>query len=139
METKKMSPKTVEEALIRLVQGEEFYYHGRRIYYDKNLLNKGRSPFRVDNDTLDGFWQYFRAWQLEPEWYENLGEGVLAWVSNNDGPWLLRIVVKHRSGYAFPFVTSEQTVHSEAKPATREEVEKYFYKNNNELEGFNDN
>lgn len=76
--------KSIEEAILRLVAGEVFYWLGGKIYFNpkevKSKLEipnpkiKGFSPFRLTlfdeesaSENLNYLWQYFDVWTIRVE------------------------------------------------------------------------
>jgi hypothetical protein len=81
MNYKNANIKTMQEAKERLDNGERLFCYGTEIYVQIPFIS-GASPYRIGKSELVGFWDLFKEWQVETEWYDNIPEkGVLCWTS----------------------------------------------------------
>ena len=91
MNLKPAGIKTIREAIERLMNWEVFYsLEGYKIIYDdgNTLCDEDLcSPFKVIKDDgwsepINGLWEKVSDWQIERKWEDNIGDGVLCWVSD---------------------------------------------------------
>ena len=59
--------KTATEAQIGLEKGNVYYSRSNRlrIYYDREIILKGESPYRVGNTSLKSLWGAVELWEIE--------------------------------------------------------------------------
>ena len=81
----KLSPQSMQEAILRLVEGEVFTRYGDRIWFDSLNL---ASPFRFNDKPLEHDWEFFKEWQPVVEWYDpsRTASPRLCWVWSGTGP-----------------------------------------------------
>ena len=91
--------KTIREAIERLLDGEVFYSpDGCEIRYDDSNIacGSGRvNPFIIIEpdgscEPINLLWKRVSSWQIEYKWEDDIGDGVLCWVSDCN-----RIPCKH--------------------------------------------
>jgi hypothetical protein len=127
--------KSKKEAAQRLIDGEVFYSPISQS--EIKFVPSRTQPFRyvesrkfVDN-CLDMAWDTFADWQVKVDWRENIGEGVLCWVWDDDSEKRKRIavVVAYHKYRAIPerFVTDKVGSWANAKPLTPEEAKKFIF------------
>ena len=140
MNLKPAGIKTVREAIERLMNGEIFYSpEGWEIVYDEvNIECSGDryGPFKVRGNgrskAVNYLWEKVSDWQIECKWEDDIGDGVLCWVSNfaivpGNGN-RLRLIVKYYAGEHYPYETDEQCWYKYAIPLTSEELKRYSRK-----------
>lgn len=121
--------KSKEEAMKRMINGEVFFYCGYELYFDV----KWSYPFVCKNpagyvEKINAYWDFLYNWEIAGEWYENLGEGVLCWVWDEDKSYRkLALIEAYRHDFDYKFKVYDG-FYKNAEPAAREEVEKYIYK-----------
>jgi len=127
--------KSKKEAAQRLIDGEVFYSPISQS--EIKFVPSRTQPFRyvesrnVDN-CLDMAWDTFADWQVKVDWRENIGEGVLCWVWDDDSEKRKRIAVvvayhKYRA-ITERFVTDDNVGSwANAKPLTPEEAKKFIF------------
>jgi len=138
MNLKPAGIKTVREAIERLMDGEVFYSpEGWKIIYDDVNVecDTGRSsPFKLIYDIgwsepINGLWEKVSDWQIERKWEDDIGDGVLCWVSDNnctpDKSDFLRIITAYDKEREYPY-ESEDEAYRFATTLTLEEVKKYI-------------
>jgi len=127
--------KSKKEAAQRLIDGEVFYSPISQS--EIKFVPSRTQPFRyvesrnVDN-CLDMAWDTFADWKVKVDWRENIGEGVLCWVWDDDSEKRKRIavVVAYHKYRAIPerFVTDDNVGSwANAKPLTPEEAKKFIF------------
>lgn len=93
MNLKPAGIKTVREAIERVMAGEVFYSpEGWKIIYDDSNMScrSGRlNPFRVVerdgiSEPINALWKKVSDWQIECKWEDDIGYGVLCWVSDSN-------------------------------------------------------
>lgn len=113
-----------KEAVQRLIDGEKFYWGGLELRFDPSRTN----PFRAEESDLTGYWYYYKKWEVKFEWYENLGEGVLCWVWDDNEEWRqLRVITRYDSEAVSKFGTKNCAWFEHAEPMTSEEVKKFLW------------
>lgn len=138
MNLKPAGIKTIREAIERLMDGEVFYSpEGWKIIYDdKNMLcdTDRCSPFKLIKDSgwsepINGLWERVSSWQVECEWEDDIGDGVLCWVSDcNRIPCkhdYLRFITVYDKNRDYPY-RSKEVGYRFATPLTLEEVKQYI-------------
>jgi len=127
--------KSKKEAAQRLIDGEVFYSPISQS--EIKFVPSRTQPFRyvesrnVDN-CLDMAWDTFADWKVKVDWRENIGEGVLCWVWDDDSEKRKRIAVvvayhKYRA-ITERFVTDDNVGSwANAKPLTPEEAKKFIF------------
>ena len=136
MKLKPAGIKTIREAIERLMNGEVFYSLGgyEIIYDDVNTLcdTNQRSPFKVIRDDgqsepINGLWEILN-WQIEHKWEDDIGDGVLCWVSDcNRIPCkhdYLRLITAYDKSRDYPYRVKE-VGYRFATPLTLEETKTY--------------
>ena len=91
MKFKPAGIKTVREAIERLMNGGVFYSpEGCAIIYDDVSVECGGdrySPFKIRCDgrseSVNYLWERVSDWQIEHKWEDDIGDGVLCWVSSS--------------------------------------------------------
>ena len=137
MKFKPAGIKTVREAIERLMNGEIFYSPGgyEIIYDDVNTLcdTDQRSPFKVIRDDgqsepINGLWEILN-WQIECKWENDIGDGVLCWVSDcNRIPCkydYLSFITAYDKNSDYPY-RSKEVGYRFATPLTLEEAKTYI-------------
>ena len=93
MRFKQAGIKTVREAIERLMDGEVFYSpEGHKIIYDDANVEcsaNAANPFKVvRSDTraepINLLWKKLSKWEIEYKWEDDIGDGVLCWVSDSN-------------------------------------------------------
>ena len=116
--------KSKAEAVQRLVAGEVFYYKGLELRFDPVFTH----PFRAGEGDLTQSWRYCTEWEVKPEWYEDLGEGVLCWVwDGNEETRQPRVITKYDPEYDCKFRLMSGIRFEHATPMTSEEVKKFLW------------
>ena len=137
MKLKPAGIKTIREAIERLMNGEVFYSLGgyEIIYDDVNTLcdTNQRSPFKVIRDDgqsepINGLWEILN-WQIECKWENDIGDGVLCWVSDcNRIPCkydYLSFITAYDKNSDYPYKSME-VGYRFATPLTLEEAKTYI-------------
>ena len=137
MNLKPSGIKTVREAIERLMNGEVFYSTGgyEIIYDDVNTSCGLRlySPFKIISGTdicepVNYLWEQVADWQIEYKWEDNIGDGVLCWVSDfNRIPCrhdFLRLITAYDKNSDYPY-RSKEVGYRFATPLTLEEAKTY--------------
>lgn len=120
------------EAMKRMIDGEEFYLYGRRIFF-KESHDRKSSPFRVENSFADGdeavmgFWSSVKYWdsKVEVNWYDDIPSGgILCWVSDDDeeDKRYARVIHSCNSGLTYPF-RADHLGYRYATPVTADDLE----------------
>jgi len=137
MRLKPAGIKTVREAIERLMNGEVFYSpKGCKIIYDdvNTSCDSDRySPFKLIRDIVvyepvNYLWEQVSDWQIEYKWEDDIGDGVLCWVS--DGNRIpckhdyLRFITAYDKNRDYPY-RSKEAGYRFATPLTLEEVKTY--------------
>lgn len=126
--------KSKAEAIKRLLDGEVFFRDNCKIYYDETT--DYANPFIIENEfdkeVLNLSWATYSKWTIQviPRWYDNLGEGILCWASNDENDengWVEKIVTGYDEGFIYPFNTRLNRW-KYARPMTKEEITKYTIK-----------
>ncbi len=121
--------KSKKEAAARLLDGEKFYYKGLEMSFDPAFTH----PFRAGEGGLTRSWRYcteWEEWNVKPEWYDDLGEGVLCWVwdGNEEPRRRLGVVVRYvPSEDIFKFGLKNGVWYEHAEPMTAEEVKELLW------------
>ena len=136
MNLKPAGLKTIREAIERLMNGEVFYStEGWEIIYDDgNMLcdTNQCSPFKlIRNDgwsePINGLWELLN-WQIECKWEDDIGDGVLCWVSDYDRipdkHNYLRLITAYDKGRDYPYRVKE-VGYRFATPLTLKETKTY--------------
>ena len=137
MKLKPAGIKTIREAIERLMNGEVFYStEGWKIIYDDGNVECGTgrsSPFKFIYDSdwsepIDGLWEKVSNWQIEYKWENDIGDGVLCWVSDcNRIPCkhdYLRLITAYDKSRDYPYRVKE-VGYRFATPLTLEEAKEY--------------
>ena len=130
--------KTVREAIERLMNGEVFYTpEGYEIIYDDvNVVcsTSDFNPFKVvrsdgRSEPINRLWKRVSDWRIECKWEDDIGDGVLCWVSDSnqipDESNFLRIITTYSKGQEYPY-ESEGVAYRFATPLTLEKGKKYI-------------
>ena len=137
MKFKPAGIKTVREAIERLMNGEVFYSpEGCEIIYDDVSVECGGdrySPFKIRCDgrseSVNYLWERVSDWQIEHKWEDDIGDGVLCWVSDcNRIPCkhdYLRLITVYDKNSDYPY-RSKEVGYRFATPLTLEEVKQYI-------------
>ena len=138
MNLKPAGLKTIREAIERLMNGEVFYStEGCEIIYDDVNTSCGLrlySPFKIISGTdicepVNYLWEQVADWQIKYEWENDIGDGVLCWVSDYDRipdeSNFLKIITAYRKGQEYPY-ESEDDAYRFATPLTLEEAKEYI-------------
>ena len=137
MNLKPAGIKTVREAIERLMNGEVFYSTGGYdiIYDDVNTLcdTDQYSPFQIISGTdvcepVNYLWEQVADWKIEYKWENDIGDGVLCWVSDSNRiPCrhdYLRLVTAYDKSGEYPY-RSREVGYRFATPLTLEETKTY--------------
>ena len=136
MKLKPAGIKTVREAIERLMNGEIFYSPGGyEIIYDDVSVECGPdmySPFKVRgngrSEAVNYLWEKVSDWQIEHKWEDDIGDGVLCWVSDcNRIPCkhdYLRLITAYDKSRDYPYRVKE-VGYRFATPLTLEEAKTY--------------
>lgn len=141
MKFKPAGIKTIREAINRLMNGEVFYspegYEDYEIIYDDVSVKCGKdsyNPFKVlrgngRSEPVNYLWEKVSDWQTKCKWEDDIGDGVLCWVSDsNRTPCkhdYLRFITAHNKSEDYPY-RSKEAGYRFATPLTLEEVKKYI-------------
>ena len=138
MNLKPAGVKTVREAIERLMDGEVFYStEGCEIIYDDVNTSCGLrlySPFKIISGTdmcepVNYLWEQVADWQIEHKWENDIGDGVLCWVSDYDRTPgkndYLRLITAYEKSGDYPYRSMEMG-YEFATPLTLEEAKKYI-------------
>ena len=131
--------KKIREAIERLMNGEVFYSPDGsiKLIYDDSNMSCGPgtvSPFRVvesdgSSEPINALWEKVADWQIEYKWQDDIGDGVLCWVSDSnhtpDESDFLRIITAYAKGQEYPY-ESEDDVYRFATALTLEEGKKHI-------------
>lgn len=126
---------SIEDAMKRLVDGEEFEYHGRRIFFEHDT-DELEYPFRVERDKVvgtgsepvQGFWSSYARWEIRTtlQWFDDITDEnhVLCFVSDDEDGLSQRAeyVINHREGDSYPFET-RGSVYRFARPVTADDLQ----------------
>ena len=137
MNLKPAGIKTVREAIERLMNGEVFYSpEGWEIIYDEEDVTCDSidySPFKVirgssNSVPINSLWRKVSDWKIEYKWKDNIGDGVLCWVSDlNRIPCrhdYLRLVTAYDKSGESPY-RSREAGYRFATPLTLKETKTY--------------
>lgn len=142
MRLKPAGIKTVREAIERLMNGEVFYDRTgqRKMFYDDSFISCSDgyvSPFKRlylgngQTSHINIFWSDVENWLIENRWEDNIGVGVMCWVSlyikNPDYTCPMRVIVGYDKNSA-QYTAIEGTHWLYAIPVG-EEIEKFLLKN----------
>ena len=137
MKLKPAGIKTIREAIERLMNGEVFYpTEGWKIIYDDGNVECGTgrsSPFKIRCDgrseSVNYLWERVSDWQIEHKWEDDIGDGVLCWVSDYDRTPgkndYLRLITAYEKSGDYPYRSMEMG-YEFATPLTLEEAKKYI-------------
>ena len=137
MNLKPAGIKTVREAIERLMNGEVFYStEDCEIIYDDVNTSCGLrlySPFKIISGTdicepVNYLWEQVADWKIEYKWENDIGDGVLCWVSDSNRiPCrhdYLRLVTAYDKSGEYPY-RSREVGYRFATPLTLEETKTY--------------
>ena len=129
--------KTVREAIKRLMNGEVFYSpeDWKIIYDDANVRCSASdyNPFKVvrsdgRSEPINLLWKRISNWQIEYEWEDDIGDGVLCWVSDfnriPDKHDYVRLITAYDKDSDYPY-RSISVGYRFARPLTLEEAKKH--------------
>ena len=128
MAYKNANIKDVKEAITRLMDGEEFYFGGDRIYF----LPRGDStPFRISEDDTYGYplaseLNYLSEWKIKGDWRESLSRKTprLCWVWDGnfiESERFVASIINYDGRY-----NTQYTWYQNAVPLTKEEIREYL-------------
>ena len=138
MKLKPAGIKTIREAIERLMNGEVFYSpEGHEIIYDD--VNVECSPIHVNPfkvvrsdgraEPINLLWEKLSDWKIEYKWENDIGDGVLCWVSDcNRIPCkhdYLSFITVYDKNSDYPY-RSKEVGYRFATPLTLEEVKQYI-------------
>lgn len=137
MKFKPAGIKTIREAINRLMNGEVFYSpEGYEIIYDDvntSCCLGQYNPFKIISGTdicepVNYLWEQVADWQIEHKWEDDIGDGVLCWVSDcNRIPCkhdYLRLITAYDKDRNYPYRSGE-VGYRFATPLTLEEAKKH--------------
>ena len=104
----------------------ERYINGEKFYTLDNGGNAYELPDNIKAVVLKGYYQSGIFELVKPVWYDELGDGVLCWVWDNDQtPREVHLVTGYRHTQARAYQTYIDPFF-EAKPLTKEEAMKFI-------------
>jgi len=136
MNLKPAGIKTVREAIERLMNGEVFYSpEGYEIIYDDANVRcsiDNSNPFKVRrnarSEPINILWEKVFDWQTKYTWEDDIGDGVLCWVSDfNRTPGkndCVRFITAYDGSLGYPY-RSRGVGYKFAIPIKLEEAKKY--------------
>ncbi len=128
MNTESAGLTSKAEAILRMVQGEVFYDHGTKLSMTVDKHSHSRVRFvlndGIEND-IKGYWDTLEHWEveiIEPEWYENITDPILCWVSDLSKyeRSTARYVTRYDECAPYPYHT-KHTMYDFATPVTAED------------------
>jgi len=137
MRLKPAGIKTIREAIERLMNGEVFYSpEGCKIIYDDANVRcniDSSNPFKVRrnarSEPINILWEKVFDWQTKYTWEDDIGDGVLCWVSDYnrtpDKNDFLRVIKEYDKSRDYPYRSKEKGYRF-ATPLTLEEVKQYI-------------
>lgn len=112
----------VREAVQRLMDGEEFFINGWRLYFDQSIYE---NPFRGHNgllvQSLTSFNNY-AEWRRKAEWWEDIKKPIPCWVGDIEPlSWNIIALVKERMENG-KYRDTCSNPWSYAKPLTQDDI-----------------
>lgn len=123
--------KSKKEAAQRLIDGERFKWKSTELFFDELMK---RSPFvalyKNTKEDITTAFDCFDQWEVEIDWRENIGKGVLCWVwDRNKEEKIIRVItglIEKRGSQQY--ITINNIGFNYAEPMTEAEVMEYVLK-----------
>lgn len=125
MKTKNAEIKTKQEAIDRIIGGEEFLHKECLFHYNEDFIKLGQSPFRVcfeesNSEIQSDLWGEFEQWERELHWYEQLEKPRLCWVGDTTTVLIDSITRSPTNGDGFVDINGD--FYAEARPVRPDEL-----------------